>query len=236
MRYEEFKQVWMHVLRDSGLRVMHRDPTETLDLHSMSRKFETFVEPASGQDAEPFFVSASLSWEWDALQVARTHTIEEDLLTEFLGREDSHDVETEVPSLRIDISFNASLMHGKETPLPAPRVWENWAQEVVGRLERIERLLPKEVMDDTGDLPRVLAWQGEPSLDVRCSPEGELRLRAVKVHAWQAIHVPRVWDDPEREQDPDPEIELVAMFKRVRAALNGWMEAMDHLARPARQA
>jgi hypothetical protein len=121
-------------------------------------------------------------------------------------------------------------------PLPPPRVWANWAKEVVGRLERIERLLPAEVMDDRGaGLPRVLAWQGEPSLEVRCSRQGELRLHAVKVEAWQALDVPRMSDDVEHDQDLEPGKELAAMFKRVRSALRAWMEATDHLARSARE-
>jgi len=106
----------------------------------------------------------------------------------------------------------------------------NWAREVAGRLERIERLLPDEVVTDgKNGLPAILAWKGEPSLEVECTPEGELKLNAVKVAAWQAINLPRVWDNPEREPDEHPRSQLVAMFKRVRSALNAWMEAVDHL-------
>jgi len=60
-------------------------------------------EPVGRQDAPPFHTSAAIEWRWGALATARTATTEEDMLTELLGREDAHDVETERAWLRVDI-------------------------------------------------------------------------------------------------------------------------------------
>jgi hypothetical protein len=83
--------------------------------------------------------------------------------------------------------------------------------------------------DIDGDLPEILAWQGEPEAHVLCSPDGVLRLRGVELATWQAIETPRRRDDSERRPDRPPDEQLVAMFKRLKVAMNAWMEALDHL-------
>jgi hypothetical protein len=235
LRYDQFKEVWTVELRKSGLRTLGIEPNETLDLRSMGRTYEVFVEPAGHQDAEPFFVSASLSWTWGPVQAARTYTTEEDLLRQLLGDEEQDQANTERPWLRVDIALKASLMYGKGIPLPPRQIWTSWAREVAGRLERIEPLLPDEVVEESpGGALAITAWKGDPSLDVECTAEGELKLNSVEQAAWQAINLPRVWSDQDREPDEDPGAQLAAMFKRVRSALNAWMESLDHLARAPR--
>ncbi len=67
------------------------------------------------------------------------------------------------------------------------------------------------------------------SSGARCDARGALLLEGVEVSAWQAINLPRIWDDPERDEDPPPDHELERMFARVRGALYAWLEALDHL-------
>jgi hypothetical protein len=62
-----------------------------LDLHNLDRIHRITVEPIGGQDAEPFLVTASLSWRWSALHTARTNTTEEDVVTEMFGNNDGRD-------------------------------------------------------------------------------------------------------------------------------------------------
>lgn len=100
MDYDAFRRVWNEELAQSRLLVFP-SANETLDLRSMERSYSTFVEPAGGQGAEPFHVSAKLSWRWDALQTARAATTEDDMLGQLLGREQIDDVETERPWLRV---------------------------------------------------------------------------------------------------------------------------------------
>ena len=109
-----------------------------------------------------------------------------------------------------------------------------WAHEARGRLERIEPLVPAETMREGRDgLPEILAWQGEPEARVQCGPDGELWLHGIELSSWQAIELPRKWDDSSRRPDAPPDAQLAAMFARVKLALNAWMEVMDHL-RPSR--
>lgn len=236
MTYDEFQQAWVQALRESMLPILGVDPVEeSLGLRSMERVVKSFVEPFGGQHAEPFHVAAELAYRWDALQTARTATTEEDLLSELLGREGSRRPRTAHPWLRVDVTLRASTQWGKELALPAQPAWQRWARETLGRLESIEPLLPSETLrEGRSGLPQILAWQSEPELRVLCSPTGELKLRGIEVATWQAIEVPRKWDDPDRRPDERPDAPLAAMFKRLRAAMNAWMEALDHLT-PARQ-
>jgi hypothetical protein len=233
LTYDEFKQTWGRALRDSGLPILSaHEGKETLDLRSMDRAFESYVEPLGGQEAEPFHVAATLSWRWDAVATAPTVTTEEDMLTEVLGRERvwGHKVRTERSPLRVDVSLHASLPYDEAIPMPTPSVWSNWAREVHGRLERIEPLVPEKTTREASDgRLEILAWQADPVAKVICGPEGELRLEGVEIAAGQIIELPRHWDDSERKRDEHPAAQLHELFERVRASLNAWMEAVDHL-------
>jgi hypothetical protein len=229
MRYEEFKLLWDQALRESGLPFMLQGQ-ESLDLRSMERRYEVYVEPLGGQDVKPFHVTAALSWRWSPLLTARSATTEEDLLTELLGREDSHEAETEKPWLRVDIALRAAAPYGNPLPMPAKATWVQWVREAIGRLERIEPVVPPDNTreGDDGRL-EILAWRGEPVIKAICTVEGELKLESVQLSAWQAIELPRQWDNSERDLDEQPHQQLREMFARVRSALHAWMEVMDHL-------
>lgn len=231
MNYDEFTRCFLVTLRDSGLRPLL--PEERIDLRSGSRMFSIGVEPLDEEVGKPFHVVASISFEWSALQAARSATCEEDLLAQLLG--DDEGVETERPFLRVDIKLQAGLPWGKGIPMPAATVWAKWSREALARLEDIEPLISEDAVRETpeGRLA-ILAWQGDPEAKITCNPLGELRLESLTVRAFQGIDLPRKWDDPEREPDEAPHAQLRAMFERVRAALYAWGEVMDHF-RPGGQ-
>ena len=234
MNYDEFKKTWIWALQESGLPIIGPEPvTESLDLRFMDRKVWSAVEPLGRQDNPPFHISAAFEYRWDALQSARTATTEEDFLSGVLGRDDARKVRTERPWLRVDVTLRASLPYGNAIPMPSPAAWSKWAREAIGRLERIEPVVPEEVTrGGRGGRIAILAWQGEPQARVMIAPDGTLKLEEIKLRSWQAIELPRKWDDPSRQPDKPPGQQLVAMFARVKAALNAWMEVMDHLHRP----
>ena len=233
MRYDDFKFAFSNALAGSGLRTW-TGPTERLDLGNLDRRFKAFVEPIGGQDAEPFNVTAALSWRWDALKEARTTTTEEDMLTTLFGRDDADAFKTEQPWLRVDVTLVATLPWGKPLKMPPQSVLMAWMHEVVGRLEGTEPLLPDEVVEETDDGNlAILAWQGTPEVRATCAADGVLLLERVELAAWQSINLPRISDDPER-RDRGPEEQLAAFFARVRRALHVWMETLDHLVRAPR--
>lgn len=54
-------------------------------------------------------------------------------------------------------------------------------------------------------------------------------MQSVEVRAFQIVHLPRIWSDSSREPDPDPCMQLAAMFARVKAALFAWGDVMYQL-------
>ncbi|HET6150875.1 MAG TPA: hypothetical protein VFH68_25285 [Polyangia bacterium] len=231
MNHQSFRSAFEAALRGSGLRVLGLGGEEQLDLHKLDRIYRTAIEPIGGQDADPFFVTAWLSWRWSALQTARANTTEEDVVTEMFGRDDGAAIRTEIPWVRVDITLKATLPYGKPMPMPAPPAMQHWFHETMTRLEQIEPLTPEEqVRQDEGGRLAVLAWQqAEPHVHALCRPSGDLMLDGVELGAWQAVEVPRTLDDPDQEADPGPEEQLTGMFGRTRAALSAWMQALDHL-------
>jgi hypothetical protein len=235
VRYEELKAAWDEALRESRLPAIGgRDGgEERLDLRSMDRSYEVYVEPIGGQHLEPFHVTAALSWRWSSVLTARSRSTEEGLLDELLGRERSRKVKTvktDRPWLRVDIALRASAPYGKPLPMPGKAAWTRWVHEAMGRLERIEPVIPEENVREAKDgMLEILAWRGDPEVKTVCGPDGELRLESIELSAWQAIELPRQWDDSGREPDEHPHRQLCEMFARVRSALHAWTEVMDHL-------
>ncbi len=228
MRYEDFKATWARTLASSKLG-RHGFSEETLNTTSLDRTYLVRVEPPRGQDARPFHVVAELSWRWTALQSARSATSEGDAVRELLGTREAP--ETAKPWLRVDIKLSATLMYGQPIAMPTPKAWAAWAREVLGRLENIEPLLPEErVREHQGGLPEVLAWREEPTLEVQCSPAGELRLAGVFLCAGVALDLPRQGDIEPSDEEPDEA--LGELFARLEGALHAWTESLDHL-RPA---
>lgn len=62
----------------------------------------------------------------------------------------------------------------------------------------------------------------------RAGGDGELQLQGIRLEAWHSLERARCWDDPDKE-DPHPGAHLDALLARVRTALLGWMDCLDHL-------
>ena len=232
MNYETFRAAWTNALQAARLPTRGFDPTETLDLRRFDRTYEVHVEPLGGQDAPPFHIRATLSWTWNSLNTVRGTTRDEDVLSEMLGRDQTEDLVTEPPYVRVDILLSASAPYDKPLPMPSQAAWAKWVHETVNRLDHVEPLLPDEMFrENRMGMTEVLAWQRAPRAKVVCSATGALLLEAVELSAGQLVALPRLLDCPD-EPDDGPEEQLTELFGRVRASLSAWMQAVDHL-RPA---
>jgi hypothetical protein len=227
MNYDQFRTLFEEALSAAGLMSSLPRPQETLSLEWMSRAYKTIVV-LGAQQARPFYVTATLNWEWDAALAARSATTEEDLLTELLGQ-DGYYLVTERPWLRVDVTLNATLPRDAPLPMPDSGVWRRWTTEIVSRLAS---LLPTDSEEDEGGL-RILSWRGEPEARLECDSDGNLFLTGVYLSAWQGIELPRQWDNPDRESDPWPEEQLADFVDRVREALEEWEECLKYLAAAA---
>lgn len=227
MNYERFRTAWDQALREARMWSYLLPPTETVDLHHMSRTYQVYAHLGLSQEVKPFHVSARLSWTWDALQAARTSTTEEDALMLFLGDERRRE-DTEQPRLRVDVTLSAGLRWGSALPLPEAATWRNWLADVT---ERMESLLST-AWEGRDQAPAILAWRGEPEAEVQPGADGQLYLKGVKLSAWEGIDLPRQWDHPEREPDEDPYDQLLEFVERVWEAMQEWNRSLPHLLPP----
>lgn len=227
MRYEQFKVAWEESLRASRLRI-RPGGEESLDVRSLARTYRVYVEPIGGTDVPPFYVLGVLSWRWDALTTARAETTEEDMISMLSGRRGSRFATTR-PWLRVDIQLSASLDYGKGIPLPSTSAWKKWNRETRTRFDTIEPLIPANSVREGKEGLKVMAWSGAPGIKATCDPDGALKLESLQWSAWQAVELPRHFDDSSRKPDPSPDKQLRKLFERVRAALQAWKEALDHL-------
>ncbi|HUW09875.1 MAG TPA: hypothetical protein VM537_09095 [Anaerolineae bacterium] len=227
MNYDQFRTLFHEALDAAGLMPALPQSLEAVSLGRMRRTYETIVELGAPQP-RPFYVTATLSWEWDAALAARSATTEEGLLTELLGR-DGYSLVTERPWLRVGVRLTASLPTDAPIPMPEAGAWRRWAAKVQARLAP---LLPIQSEDDEYGL-RVLSARSEPEARLRCDPDtGRLYLTRVELSAWQGIDLPRQWDNPDREPDPWPEPQLADLAGRVRSALQAWEKCLRYLRMP----
>jgi hypothetical protein len=220
MNYREFLAAWEEALREARVLAHGDRPEETIDPEGMERRYSVRVMSRGEPAPEPFTASMELKWEWDALISARTRTIEEDVIGELLGREDVEGVATEQPRLRVDIALEGKVHEGSSLVLPSAKVWRSWVAETA---KTVDPLLPS-----TGG-PVIESWRGEFAAEVRCDASGELLLRGVELAAWQAIVLPRQWDDPDREPDESVQRQLEAFAERLRDALQAWKASLKLL-------
>jgi hypothetical protein len=224
MNYDDFRAAWDEALRRANLLSFHDHPEEVIDTKAMARRYIIRLGMTHPQPAEPFFGSMELRWEWDALKSARTQTIEEDVVVELLGRADAQNIRTERPWLRVDISLAGKLPLGKPLILPT-REMGAWVAETI---RRVDPLLFPSGRSKSGALP-VDSWRGEPEAQVQFGADGELWLLGVELAAWQAITLPRQWDDREVESDEPPQLQLEAFAQRLHEALQAWKDCLKAL-------
>lgn len=229
MRYDEFKALWNHAIREARLPVIG-SVHETLDLGTMDRTYETCVHVIASESG-PFSVTATLSWCWDVYLLARSSTTEEDLLSDLLGKRSVDKIRTDQPLLRVDITLRASSLPDKPIRMPSKSVLSRWVYETLRRIDQTQAPAPKDRVRRTKEGREVfLAWIGEPVLKTTCDVDGGLKLDSVELSSWQAIDLPRQWDNPDRKNDESPHEQLSQMFGRLGTALGIWALSSKYLA------
>lgn len=69
MNYDQFRTLFHEALDAAGLMPALPQSLEAVSLDRMSRTYETIVALGAPQP-RPFYVTATLSWEWDAVLAA----------------------------------------------------------------------------------------------------------------------------------------------------------------------
>ena len=222
MNYQEFRDLWHDALREARLQIPYPvGPTEKIDLRSMTRSYELIIYGGSQPRSEPFHMTAKIEWDWDATLSARYATTEEDMLMQIFGDFGIHTEDTVPPILRIDVCLSASVTYGTVYPLPAPVQWQRWVRQASDELQLI---LPTGYDEEDG----ICAYSDPIQANVKLLEDGQFNLESMTFKAWQAIRLPRQWDDPEK-RDPSPANELQNFANRIARAMNAMEDGLSHL-------
>jgi hypothetical protein len=226
MRYAEFRDRLEDALQEAGLFFAHADRrVETIDLDDAGRSWKVYVHRVTPQSAEPFHVSAVIGFEWSPLDAARARTCEEDVLTELMGRR--RPIRTERRWTRIDFSLRASLPYRSTTPMPDPHLFGAWTAAVVEAADDAFT----EIAEKKGHVMAILGGHGGVEVQARCERDGVVSLEAVTISGFRTIHLPRVWDDPDRrEAERDPHGDLHALARTFKTAFDEWTKSVSELA------
>jgi len=225
MRYDEFRDQLRDALHDAGLLLGIERPSETVDLACMDRRWEVQIWRGERKGTEPFDVLAEISFRWTALNAARGHTCEEDVLMEMLGRR-SRAPKTQRRWVRVDLGLHASLPYGSTARVPEPQLLSSWTAAMGQSLDK----LLTDIQERQGKIVAVTGGRENVKIKAQCTAQGELSLTGVSVSAFQVVRVPRAWDDPDR-RDAEKSIgkELARLALRFKMALQEWTSKVGEL-------
>jgi len=189
VRYAEFRNRLENALRDVGLFVHDADRVETINLADTVRHWKVYIRRSAPPSAEPFSVSAEISFLWTPFDAARSYTCEED-------RRRRQPPRTARRWTRVHLSLYAKLPYGSTTSMLEPHVFAAWTTSIVEKAHATF----SEIEERNGHIVAVLGAHGDLQVEVRCKPDGIVSLKGVANSGFRMVRVPRVWDDPGRRE------------------------------------
>jgi hypothetical protein len=228
MRYEEFRDQLLIAFQNVGLLGQTMgNPTETIDLGSTERRWKLYILGNSTADTEPFYVTAKIAFNWDPVNTARSHTCEEDLLTELLGQTKGS-TKTKPRFIRIDLELYARLPHGSKSAIPEAQTFGSWADSIRQKLDKALH----ESKWNQGRLVAVLGALGELNIESGCDSAGRLSITGVTITGFRILRVPRVWNDLDRQDaEKGAERELSGLAQKFKYSIDEWRASIAELAK-----
>ena len=226
MRYDEFRDQLEAALQRNSLHFHSLQRVETIDLANTERHWKVYVQGAAPPSAEPFHVSAEVGFAWSPFDAARAYAREEDLLTEVIGRRKKLP-RTERRWNRVDLWLHAGLPYGSTTPMPEPQLFRAWTVSI---LEKVHEAFD-DVEEKDGRIVAVLGAHEDLGVQARCQPDGVVSLKGLTISGFRIVHLPRVWDDPERRKaEKEPHAELERLARTFKTILVEWTKSVSELA------
>jgi hypothetical protein len=226
VRYDEFRDQLEAALQGNSLNFHSLQRVETIELANTVRHWKVYVHGAARPSAEPFHVSAEIGFAWSPFDAARACAREEDLLTELIGRRKQLP-RTERRWKRVDLSLHAGLPYGSTTAMPEPRLIGAWTASI---LEKVHGTFA-DVKEKEGRIVAVLGAHEDVDVQARCQPDGVVSLKGLAISGFRIVHLPRVWDDPERRKaEKDPHAELDRLARAFKTTLDEWTKSVSELA------
>ncbi|HSW40547.1 MAG TPA: hypothetical protein VLL97_13750 [Acidobacteriota bacterium] len=233
MRYNEFRDQLQEALYRAGiLSGAAGGPVETIDIGGMTRRWEILAWHKSLRKAEPFHICMKIAFAWEPFDSARTFTCEENLIENLLGSS-RKSFKTERRWTRVNLTLSATLPYGSTTPLPDPQVLGSWTRSVGEKLDEYMEEFSKR----QGKVASVMGAREDIRIEVNCAPDGSLCLEGLSVAGFRIVWLPRVWDDPDRQQAEkgigDQLDRLAGLFE---SALERWTGSVAELVKWMRYA
>lgn len=228
--HKTFTASLLSALQEAGANVNEHSVKERLGLDPLAQHCE--IRMYGAQYFYPLAAECRLTWVWDALLAARTTTGggELSLRVEVSGRYEEH-LEDSVPLwLVVHVDLRAGELGVWDPmldhPLPPPDALRQWRAAV---LTEIGPLFPCKRLAFAGDPAGLTESASDPpEVQIRCDPDGHLRLVGVRMHGQQGFWLPRRWEI-QNLADPDPLPDLADFARRVTLALDRWDMATDAL-------
>jgi hypothetical protein len=226
VRYDEFRDQLEAALERNGLHFHGLQRVETIELANTVRHWKVYAHGAAPPSTEPFHVSAEIGFAWSPFDAARSYAREEDLLTELIGRK-KRLPRTERRWTRVDLWLHARLPYGSTTAMPEPQLFGAWTASI---LEKIHGGFA-EVEEKEGRIVAVLGAHEDVDVLAHCQPDGVVSLKGLAISGFRIVHLPRVWDDPDRRKaEKDPHAELDRVARTFKATLDEWTKSVSELA------
>jgi hypothetical protein len=226
VRYDEFRDQLEAALERNSLHFHTLQRVETIELANTVRHWKACAHGAAPPSTEPFHVSAEIGFAWSPFDAARSYAREEDLLTELIGRK-KRLPRTERRWTRVDLWLHARLPYGSTTAMPEPQLFGAWTASI---LEKIHGAFA-EVEEKEGRIVAVLGAHEDVDVLAHCQPDGVVSLKGLAISGFRIVHLPRVWDDPDRRKaEKDPHAELDRVARTFKATLDEWTKSVSELA------
>jgi hypothetical protein len=226
VRYEEFRDQLEAALQRNSLHFHSLHRFETIELANNERHWKVYLHEPAPASADPFHVSAEIGFEWSPFDAARAHTCEEDLLTQLMGRK-KRLPRTERRWKRIDLSLHAGLPYGSTTAVPEPQLFAAWTASI---LEKVHGAFA-DVEVKEGRIVAVLGAHEDLDVQACCLPDGVVSLKGLAISGFRIVHLPRIWDDPERRKaEKDPHADLDRLARTFKTTLDEWTKSVSELA------
>ena len=111
--------------------------------------------------------------------------------------------------------------------MPDRETFEPWIEHVTDALADFN-----EARERKGRIVAILGGHGDLGIEAGCKLDGVASLKGVSVAAFKMVRVPRVRDDPARqEKEKHIGSELHRLAKRFREAFEGWTVSVAELAK-----
>jgi hypothetical protein len=235
INYETLKRKWERALKRCRF-FRFNDTQEILNWNAMSRCVESgvLVRPLGFTMGNGLFeLGAMLSWGWSALQTARYHTTEDDILAQMVGPDTLENIplptteEDTQSEMRIHAEIKVHIRRDR-TVYPAQFDLNGLANGIAACIGRFFESVKDHKPESPADPYFYVCWVSEPGARLRWTDDG-FAIDAIVVELSERFLLPRAWDWVDESYPTYPiDGQLDSLLGRVREAMESIVTFLDN--------